>query len=115
MTTILFTGGRDYTNDKQVYRTIRLINPSKVVVGDAEGADRLVRTFCKRLEIPFEVFKADWEKHGRGAGPIRNKEMINVLEKSPGMVVAFPGGRGTDNCIKQAKEAGFLVLKTDDQ
>ncbi|MEM9912925.1 MAG: hypothetical protein AAF922_19365 [Pseudomonadota bacterium] len=45
---------------------------------------------------------------GRAAGPIRNKEMLD--EGCPDLVVAFPGGRGTANMVKQAQAAGVEVL-----
>ncbi len=41
--------------------------------------------------IPVMTFPADREKHGRAAGPIRNKQMLE--EGKPDLVAAFPGGR----------------------
>jgi len=52
-------------------------------------------------------FPADWSRHGKSAGPIRNRQML--IEGRPDIVVAFPGGKGTANMIKQAVEAGVKV------
>lgn len=108
---IAFTGGRTCSNDSDVYCLLRVLNPDTVFVGDADGLDRLVRTFCKHLNIPYTVFKADWGEHGRAAGPIRNKEM---LQSGANILIAFPGGKGTENCVKQAKELGITVLRVDE-
>jgi len=110
--TILFTGGRNY-NDRVTFEEVwySLSDRQTVLVGDASGLDALVRQYAGYLDIPHKVFKADWDKHGRAAGPIRNAEMI---KENPNLVIAFPGGKGTDNCVKQAKEAGIVVLRVDE-
>ena len=53
------------------------------------------------------AYPANWKKHGRAAGPIRNKQMLE--EAKPDLVIAFPGGAGTANMVKQAREAGVKV------
>jgi len=60
-----------------------------------------------------EVHRADWKKYGRAAGPIRNKQMV---ELGADLCLAFPdhpkghGSRGTWNCVKLAQQAGIPVL-----
>ena len=57
---------------------------------------------------------AQWERHGRAAGPIRNRELLAqaiaraVAHTSPGsiasvLVVAFPGGSGTASLVQEAR------------
>jgi hypothetical protein len=57
---------------------------------------------------------AEWRRHGRAAGPIRNRELLEqaiaraVAHTSPGsiasvLVVAFPGGAGTASLVQQAR------------
>lgn len=53
------------------------------------------------------AFPADWENYRRAAGPIRNRQML--VEATPDLVVAFPGGPGTANMIRQARAAGVPV------
>ena len=55
----------------------------------------------------YKGFPADWKTHGKAAGPIRNKQMLD--EGKPDVVVAFPGGKGTANMVKLAREAGVPV------
>jgi ABC-type Fe3+-hydroxamate transport system substrate-binding protein len=51
--------------------------------------------------------RAEWEKYGKRAGPVRNRQM---LELKPDGVVAFDtGGPGTRDMITAAQEAGVPV------
>ncbi|MBQ9367197.1 MAG: hypothetical protein IJT83_05405, partial [Victivallales bacterium] len=52
-----------------------------------------------------ERHPADWEKLGRKAGPIRNHEMAQCAEAL--IAVLYPGSRGTENMIQQARDAGL--------
>jgi hypothetical protein len=45
---------------------------------------------------------AAWHDYGKAAGPIRNKRMLTDF--APDIVVAFPGGKGTADMVRQAKE-----------
>lgn len=65
--------------------------------------------WAQRRGIASTAYEADWAHEGRAAGPIRNMRMLD--EGIPDLVVAFPGGRGTANMVRQAKERGFEVLE----
>lgn len=74
--------------------------------GGARGVDDSFRAFCKRYEIPYQTFKADWDKYGKKAGSIRNGEMI----KSGGdLLIACPavGSIGTWDAVRQAADNGM--------
>lgn len=79
-----------------------------VVHGGAEGADSLATDWAVVNWCYLTVHAADWDNLGKAAGPIRNKKMLEQAE--PDIVVAFPGGKGTANMIKLAKEAGVEVM-----
>jgi hypothetical protein len=109
MLRILIAGGRDLQPDLVArWLNEHLTGPLVVIHGDARGADQGAVIFgAGRAEvIPFP---ADWEKHGRAAGAIRNRQML--VEGKPDLVIAFPGGRGTADCCKQAREHGVAVLR----
>jgi hypothetical protein len=78
-----------------------------VIQGGAAGADELASNWARINRIPVEQFDADWVSLGPSAGPIRNKRMLD--EGQPDLVVAFPGGKGTANMLKQARKAGVEV------
>jgi len=87
---------------------LKRLNPVCVISGGAKGADELGPMLSDLLRRESKVFRADWKKHGKAAGPIRNKQMLD--KGKPDLVVAFPGGSGTSNMVKQAREAGVEVL-----
>lgn len=105
---LLVCGGRDYADKKVVYDILLNIQPTEICQGGATGADFLAKQFAEHWKVPCQEFKADWKKYGKAAGPIRNKQMLEEFD--PDMVVAFPGGSGTQNMIKLATEAGKKVL-----
>lgn len=83
-----------------------------VIHGAARGVDEQAMIAAQTLPgVKHLPFAADWNKHGRAAGPIRNKRMLD--EGKPDFVVAFPGGRGTDNMISQAHAAGIEVREVE--
>ncbi len=83
--------------------------PTDIVIieGGADGVDSAAVDFATNNYCQLEEYKADWDVFGLAAGPIRNKRMIE--EGKPDLVVAFPGGKGTANMVKQAVYAGIPV------
>jgi predicted Rossmann-fold nucleotide-binding protein len=82
--------------------------------GGARGADAAIGRAAHQLGWSSAVMPAQWERHGRAAGPIRNRELLEqaiakaVAHTSPGslasvLVVAFPGGPGTASLVQQAR------------
>lgn len=81
-----------------------------VVHGDALGADRLGGEIAKGLDLEVVPVPAEWNRYGRGAGPIRNKKMLNM---GIDLVLAFhediSRSRGTKHMVSIAKQAGVVV------
>lgn len=82
-----------------------------VIEGEARGADKLGAAWAARNDVPVEKYPADWNRYGRGAGPVRNKQMI--VEGKPDLVVAFSydikNSKGTANMIAQARRYDLPV------
>lgn len=106
---VIVTGGRDYRDQAMVDDVLNSFNISLLIQGGAQGADQLALEYAKEKEIAYFTYEADWNKHGKAAGPIRNREML--LANLDAIVVAFPGGLGTENCIKQALQLNMIVFK----
>jgi predicted Rossmann-fold nucleotide-binding protein len=110
---LLVCGGRDYKNVSAVRHVLYAIHRKKVITclieGGATGADALAQEWARMVGIPVKTYPADWEKHEKAAGPIRNALMIE--DGKPDGVVAFPGGRGTANMIDLARKAGIMVYQ----
>lgn len=73
-----------------------------LVCGMAPGVDQAALRWARKRDIPWSPFYADWSKHGKAAGPIRNREMAQLADA----LIAFRldgGTKGTDNMIYEAK------------
>lgn len=80
-----------------------------VIEGAARGADQLAHEWAYGSGVPNDRYPADWDAFGNFAGPKRNKAMLD--EGNPDLVIAFPGGAGTRNMIRQARKAGVEVVE----
>ncbi len=108
---VLVCGGRDFDDFKIINEELTWLAGAHtieaIIHGGARGADTLAGEWAKLSRIPVEVYRADWEAHGKAAGPIRNRKMLT--NGKPDFVLAFPGGRGTANMVEQARTAGVTV------
>jgi YspA, cpYpsA-related SLOG family len=108
---VLVCGGRNLKDEPWVYTALAsCIRPwDLVITGGAAGADTIAHDFAVGMGCPTLVFPADWQKHGRSAGPIRNRAMLS--EGKPDLVLAFPGGAGTDDMVKRARGGTVEVIR----
>lgn len=110
---ILVCGGRDFANESAVINFLFRIDDERpitsIIHGGAKGADELAGRTAQLLQIPCTVFKANWERDGKAAGPIRNQRMLD--EGKPNLVVAFPGGKGTADMVRRARAKGVEVIE----
>ena len=84
--------------------------PDVVVSGCANGADRCGETWAMLHNISIRKFPADWERHGRAAGPIRNAQMADYA-KDDGMLFLFWDGKsaGSKSMLKEASNRSLRV------
>lgn len=110
MKIIIVCGGRKYDNWNKLNSVLnRLLNryPHLLVIqGGATGADRLAFRWCRENGVAGAQVLAPWQHDGKAAGAIRNSWMLGLR---PSLVVAFPGGTGTADMCRQAKEANVAV------
>ncbi len=112
MLRVLVCGSRTWREQQPIREALeRLPEGSTVIHGAARGADEIAGIIAKQLGLEVLAFPADWEKHGKAAGPIRNTQMLR--EGRPHQVIAFTRdlsqSRGTANMVRQAKAAGVPV------
>lgn len=87
----------------------RIEFPPLLVHGRApRGADRIVADLAARAGLPDEPHPADWERHGKRAGFVRNEEMAAL---GADLCIAFWDGtsRGTADMIARAEKHGIPV------
>jgi len=102
---VIIAGGRKYILNNKDWQMLATLDITEVVSGCAPGADRGGEAYANANDIPVKLFKADWGKHNRAAGPIRNREMAQYADA----VVLFPGGKGTASMEREAKKAGLKI------
>ena len=79
-----------------------------VISGTATGVDTLGEEWARENGIPVERFPADWNKYGKSAGVIRNRQMA---ERADALVALWDGNsRGTGHMIQAAHKAGLEVM-----
>lgn len=107
---VLACGGRDLQDDRLVALGLSFLTQEDVLIeGGARGADRLAADFARSRGVKVETFPANWNLYGKSAGYRRNAQMLS--EGKPDLVVAFPGGRGTENMVSLATAAGVKVRR----
>jgi hypothetical protein len=110
---VIVCGSRDFARPHAVRGVLEALPRDIVLVhGDCPtGADRLADEIGKELGFHVIPCPADWDKHGRAAGPIRNQMMLETYK--PFRVIAFPcwgkPNKGTNDMIARAKKAGIDV------
>lgn len=111
---VVVTGGRDFENYSAIERALNYVHSefgpiTRLAQGGAPGADRWAVYWAGCHGIRYITYSAQWDLFGPAAGPKRNEEMLQ--KEQPDLVVAFPGGRGTANCIQLAELLKIQVLK----
>lgn len=110
MLKVAVTGGRDYEDASLVEDTLRMLYVQEgeftLLHGGAPGVDSFAKQWAIDSGFTSQEFPANWAAFGKAAGPIRNRDMVREAD----MLIAFPGGRGTADCIKAATMAGVPVF-----
>ena len=116
---VIVCGGRDFTDRDMLFSELDMHNadwgPFELIIEGGQrtrdpatdeyigGADYWAAVWAHERGIDCKTFEANWKKHGRAAGPIRNQQMID--EGKPDLIIAFPGGQGTRDMITRGNKA----------
>lgn len=120
---VLVTGSRSWNSPRAVWAALDAVaaeHPGRQLVvrhgACRTGADAHAAVWCRRADragwqVVEEPHPADWATHGRSAGPLRNRSMV---EAGADLCLAFVGpgaSRGTRGCISLAVGAGIPVRR----
>lgn len=103
---IAVIGSRSFDDYELLARSIKetmgRYEVATVVSGGAKGADSLAERYAAENNLQTMILKPDWKKFGRGAGVIRNKDIVENAD----YVLAFWDGssKGTQNSIDHARK-----------
>lgn len=113
---VLVCGGRDFSNADMLREALDEIHAEQPIAllihGDCRGADKLADLWATKRGVQVARCPANWGRYGSPAGPIRNRAMLRL---KPDLVVAMPGGTGTDHMCDLATEANILIRRYRDR
>ncbi|HOV12818.1 MAG TPA: SLOG family protein [Spirochaetota bacterium] len=108
---IAIIGSRTFSDfetlEKFVLVNINIDKIETIISGGAVGTDRLAELFADKYKIPKDIIKPEWNRFKRGAGLVRNKEIIDKSD----IIFAFWQNRskGTEFVIREALKIGKKV------
>jgi hypothetical protein len=109
---VVVCGDRHWSDYSRILHIlIQLPMGSLIIQGGCRGADRLAVAAAEELGHRWKEILANWDLHGRAAGPIRNTEM---LSENPDMVLAFHDNieqsLGSRDTVRKARARGIPAL-----
>jgi len=78
--------------------------------GCEQGADNFAERFARKYGIPIVIFHADWDKHGKAAGPIRNTIIAKYSDVLIACVARTRKGGTEDTITKFEKRRGKKAI-----
>lgn len=106
---VIIAGSREVEDEILVFEAYQLAKfvATEVVSGGCRGVDAAGEQFATDFNIPIKVFPADWIKYGKGAGPMRNRQMAKYADA---LIAIWDGkSRGTKNMIDEMNRLGKPV------
>lgn len=101
---MVVSGSRTITDEAWIERTLAgyIAVKDVVITGGCRGVDTIAHDFARRMFAKTRVIEADWQEHGKAAGPIRNAKMLRGSD----VLIAFWDGesRGTKSAIDEARK-----------
>lgn len=118
MKRILVAGSRSWKDRETIRAALErargMLGDETVLVHGAcpTGADAIASRIWRSWGLPVEAHPADWARHGRAAGPLRNQQMVLA---GADLCLAFPLGAspGTRGCMRLAKAAGIPLWEPE--
>lgn len=115
MLKITIIGSREGIDPQAVIDFVdTLPDDTLVISGGAKGVDTVAIQAAQLRGLETLVYPADWGLYGKGAGMIRNGE---IIKDGLDMVAAFWDGKssGTGDMIERARQAGIPVVRNPKQ
>lgn len=110
---ILICSGRFYADTKSVTRVLDAYASTQhmdvLIHGGHQILGGIVESWAREMDVHLIRYPANWARYGKYAELRRNLFMLQ--DSRPDVVLAFPGGEDTAECIKIAQQAGIKVVE----
>lgn len=115
---ILITGDRNWDDVETMVSALSSFPSGTILVhGACRGADVTGAAVGEQLGFVLRAYPADWDRYGKGAGPVRNQQMLDSehLPYEP-ILTCFAfhkdikNSKGTADMVSRAKKAGIKVV-----
>lgn len=111
---LIVAGGRDFVDYQRAHALLFALAEEagdqrhiSIVSGMARGADMVGYQIAKAENVQCYEFPADWDRHGKRAGYLRNEQMAQF---SDGLLAFWDGkSRGTKHMIEVMQKSGKPV------
>lgn len=110
---VLICGDRNWNNYDAIEKEVSALPSDTLVIhGNCNGADKLGGHCAYTNDLKVKIFPADWERHGKAAGPKRNQQMLDYLvsERINGKTVSalafhpnISGSKGTKDMLNKLR------------
>ena len=115
---ILITGDRNWDDVETVVSALSTFPSGTILVhGACRGADVTGAAVGEQLGFELRAYPADWDRYGKGAGPVRNQQMIDTEHKPYEPILTcfafhkdIKNSKGTADMVSRAKKAGIKVV-----
>jgi hypothetical protein len=104
---VAIVGSRDFNDESLIKAIIHKLGLQygtslTIVSGGARGADTLAENEAKRRGFDTLIFPADWAKHGKSAGFLRNAQIVEAADMVIALFAPGPKSNGTSNTVAAA-------------
>jgi hypothetical protein len=110
---VILAGSREITDYSELLTAISTakFEITEVVCGMAAGTDKLGEKWARVNNVPVKEMPADWNKYGKPAGPIRNRQMAEYADAA---IVLWdgvsPGSRNMISEMNRLKKPVFIRI-----
>ena len=109
---VIICGGRNITDPNllmQLWASSK-IEIDEVVSGACRtGVDKMGEELAYDFDLPIKRFPANWNIHGKAAGPIRNELMARYATH---MLIIWDGkSRGSGDMLRRGKKHGLRIFE----
>lgn len=109
----LISGSRDFPDKGLAYAVFKSqFNPGDLVIhGGARGVDTWANECAEYRGCKIDVWPANWEKHGKSAGIMRNRQMLDEAYAKHGRALILWDGvsMGTKHMLDLVERVGMSL------